>query len=205
MVAVPGTEDVADRAAGELATQGHAIIDAFIPAELTSELVRESEQLMRTGAMRPAQIGKGADRRRDGSVRGDLIHWFDPAALTGPQTRLLERVEEMRLALNRRMFLGLFDYEACHARYPEGSRYRRHRDRFTRAGRRILTLVTYLNLDWRAGDGGELRIHRSPADALDVEPLSGRAVIFLSDRMIHEVRPAIRPRLSVAGWFRGRP
>ncbi|WP_255856521.1 2OG-Fe(II) oxygenase [Marinobacterium rhizophilum] len=35
-----------------------------------------------------------------------------------------------------------------------------------------------------------------------VEPCYGTLVVFLSDRFPHEVLPARRQRLSLAGWYR---
>ncbi len=205
MVAVAATDQLPDRLAGEIAEHGISVIDGFIPLDLVRDLALESDRLLEAGLMRPAQIGKGRGRRLDREIRGDLIAWFDPAAPTDCGGALLVEVERIRLALNRRLFLGLFDFEACHARYPEGAGYRRHRDRFSREGRRILTLVTYLNEDWVPGDGGELRVQQGGGRSLTIEPRGGRAVAFFSDRFAHEVLPARRPRRSVAGWFRGRP
>lgn len=205
MVAVEANGSPPDRLAEALATRGLAVVDDFIPLELVIELAALSDRLVAQGSMRPARVGKGANKRLDREIRGDLISWFAPIPEHEAETELMARVEALRLALNRRLFLGLFDYEACHARYPEGARYRRHRDRFTKAGRRILTLVSYLNRDWTEGDGGELRVFLPDGTNTIIEPLAGRAVLFFSDRFPHEVLAARRPRLSVAGWFRGRP
>ena len=40
--------------------------------------------------------------------------------------------------------------------------------------------------------------------SFDVLPRGGTLVVFLSDRFPHEVLPARRERLSLAGWFRRR-
>jgi len=41
-----------------------------------------------------------------------------------------------------------------------------------------------------------------PDAHLDIYPRDGRLVLFLSADFEHEVLPAARERLSVAGWFR---
>ena len=56
-------------------------------------------------------------------------------------------------------------------------------------------------------DGGELRLYLgtgSRGRSFDVLPRGGMLVVFLSDRFPHEVLPARRERLSLAGWFRRR-
>jgi len=64
-----------------------------------------------------------------------------------------------------------------------------------------------LNQDWTREDGGELRLHLDAGETgnfEDVLPVGGTLVTFLSARFAHEVLPAKRERLSLAGWFRTR-
>jgi 2-oxoglutarate-Fe(II)-dependent oxygenase superfamily protein len=49
-----------------------------------------------------------------------------------------------------------------------------------------------------------LRIHETDDRAVDIEPVGGRLVCFLTPGRVHEVLPARRERLSISGWFRGR-
>jgi SM-20-related protein len=66
-------------------------------------------------------------------------------------------------------------------------------------------VILYLNEDWRRDDGGLLRFWpEENAEALDIVPVGGTLVTFLSDRFWHEVLPARRERLSLTGWFRRR-
>jgi len=126
--------------------------------------------------------------------------------LSAPQRICLERFEELRLTLNRILQLGLFEFEIHFARYPAGVRYARHVDQFQGDGRRQLSCVLYLNENWKYEDGGELRLYLNGDDTKfeDVLPQGGRLVIFLSARFAHEVLPARRERLSIAGWFKSR-
>jgi SM-20-related protein len=71
----------------------------------------------------------------------------------------------------------------------------------------VLSTVLYLNPDWQADAGGELRLY----DELDderllqcVTPEYGKMIIFLSDKFPHEVMAAKRERQSIAGWFRNQ-
>jgi len=65
--------------------------------------------------------------------------------------------------------------------------------------------VAYLNPDWQEGDGGALRMHFDDGSQLDIPPLAGSLVVFLSDRFPHEVLVTQTDRLSLTGWFRRRP
>jgi len=64
-----------------------------------------------------------------------------------------------------------------------------------------------LNHEWQDEDGGKLRLYLNETDefnqekSIDVSPLAGRAVVFLSDTFYHEVLPATKERLSLTGWF----
>jgi SM-20-related protein len=68
-------------------------------------------------------------------------------------------------------------------------------------------VITYLNPEWGAADGGELRIYtagENPEPYRDVPPHAGTLVCLLSDTVYHEVLAPRRERLSLTGWFRRR-
>ena len=116
-------------------------------------------------------------------------------------------MERLRHVLNRVLMLGLFDFEGHLAVYPPGTYYRKHLDQFKGVGLRTVTCVLYLNRDWSEEDGGQLRIYTDPEDQgryQEITPRGGTLVTFLSARFLHEVLPARRERISVAGWFRRR-
>jgi SM-20-related protein len=139
--------------------------------------------------------------RRD--VRGDRIRWFDDAADARAEQSPFEALAAARRG-QRELTLGLSAFEGHYALYPAGARYARHRDRFRDDDARVLSIVLYLNASWRKADGGALRIHVTDELMHDVMPRGGTLVVFQSDRFEHEVLPAARERLSIAGWFRRR-
>jgi SM-20-related protein len=49
-----------------------------------------------------------------------------------------------------------------------------------------------------------LRLFVDERGTIDVVPAGGTLVTFLAERFDHEVLPANRPRVSLAGWFRRR-
>jgi SM-20-related protein len=165
----------------------------------------EGVALAAAGALAPAAIGHGAQQTLDATQRGDRTAWLDALDPARAPTlhALSAELDALRAALNRTLLLGLEEVEAHLACYPPGAGYARHRDRFADHDARVLSLVLYLNDDWRPAHGGALRLHLA-AGPHDVLPASGTLVAFLSDRVEHEVRPATRERWSVAAWFRRR-
>jgi len=155
------------------------------------------------GDFAPARIGRqGAERRRD-HIRGDFTCWLSEPLLRAERL-LMRRLEELRLQMNRDAFLGLFELELHYARYPAGAAYSRHVDQPMGSTQRKVSLVLYLNQDWQPTDGGILRIHITDDQFVDVEPIAGRLVCFLTPGREHEVLQAQCERLSISGWFRGR-
>ena len=153
--------------------------------------------------MERAGVGRGIGFTRDRSVRRDRIAWMNGE--TPEQQQLFGVLEEIRVGLNRRLFLGLQRFEAHYASYQPGDFYRRHVDSFRGRASRVVSLVLYLNDQWRPGDGGELQVfnRENPEEVCGrVSPESGRAVVFLSEEVPHEVLPALRTRHSIACWFR---
>ncbi len=190
-----------------LADSGLAIIDDFLPPKRVAELAAEARELWARGDFQDAGIGQGGNFQHNATIRTDQIRWLNPAAATPAQRRFLATLEGLRLAINRALFLGLFEFEGHLARYPAGAYYRKHLDQFRDTDQRVVSLILYLNAAWSEADGGQLRLYTDPSDESRQElvlPIGGRLVCFLSDRFPHEVLPARRERLSLTGWFRRR-
>lgn len=149
-----------------------------------------------------AGIGREQQHQLNETIRSDETRWLDP--LNPIDQAYLNHMADFRLAMNQRLFLGLFDYEAHYAHYPTGAFYKRHLDAFKGESNRVLTTVMYLNPFWQTHDGGQLQIYDLQDDSLivSVEPEMGTFVVFLSEQFPHEVLPAKRDRYSIAGWFR---
>jgi SM-20-related protein len=195
---------VADEAAGALADAGWTVIRHFLPEDQIQTLAADARARFADGAFRQARIGRGQEARLVPGIRADLVCWLDPGQEAGAHRGYFDRIEALRLALNARLYLGLFGFEAHLAVYPPGAFYRRHVDTFAGTARRVLSTVLYLNPDWADADGGHLRLY-APAhgaeEVHDIPPTGGSLALFLSDRIEHEVLPAARERLSITGWF----
>jgi SM-20-related protein len=187
----------------QLAAHGVGCVDGFVEPNLLAELRARCLALHKSGALRPARIGRGDNERLAPDVRGDFIAWLSEPELDAEQV-LLGRLEELRIAMNRALMTGLEDFQGHFALYPRGAAYARHSDRLAGTDVRAISVVLYLNESWTPQDGGELRIHTGGAGFEDVLPLGGRLVAFQSDRFEHEVLTARRQRLSFTGWYRRR-
>jgi SM-20-related protein len=186
----------------DLEIRGWSCRDAFVDSQLAAELLDEASSDHARGGFRHGATGTGGARAVHREIRGDEICWLAGGA-SASQGRYAAAMEELRLAINRDLQLGLFDHEAHFARYAAGTHYARHLDRPSGSLQRILSVVLYLNPGWRSEEGGALRLHTHDG-CVDLLPEAGRLAIFLSDRFEHEVLPATRERWSVAGWFRRR-
>lgn len=187
----------------DLAEHGWSQQNFFIAEDLTHELAAECRRRGQQGVLTPAGIGRGSGQAVREAVRGDRIQWLE-AGESAACDRYLALMDELRLALNAGLYLGLADYESHFALYPPGAFYQRHLDRFRDDDRRAVSAVLYLNQDWRSEQGGALRMHLDEDRPQDILPLGGRLVVFLSAEMPHEVLPATHERLSLTGWFRRR-
>ncbi|HEV8644560.1 MAG TPA: 2OG-Fe(II) oxygenase [Burkholderiales bacterium] len=190
-----------------IAAEGWAVVPNFIESELVSELRAECRRFVAKGALRAAAIGSGTRRQTRSEIRTDEIRWLEEADATAAQRHCLAQFDLLRLALNRELQLGLFEFECHFSRYAPGAFYRKHLDQFRGDRRRRLSCVLYLNENWAREDAGELRLHLDAGETgkfEDVLPGGGTLVLFLSERFAHEVLPGKRERLSLAGWFRTR-
>ncbi|MDX1626935.1 MAG: 2OG-Fe(II) oxygenase [Wenzhouxiangellaceae bacterium] len=200
--APPAIDDFHDDIAEALAGPGFWVGEhAFDEAEV-QRLRAELDRLVEADALRRAGIGRERDFQLDRSIRADRIHWL--GAGHPEHLRFLAFAERLRLALNRRLFLGLFEFEAHFALYPPGGYYRQHTDAFRGQANRLVSLVAFLNPDWHEGDGGELVLYEADGEQAlrRVPPRGGTLAVFLSEEVPHEVLPTRRDRASIAGWFR---
>lgn len=188
----------------DLVEHGWSQQDIFLPEELTRALAAECRALTGAGALKLAGVGRGKLQAVRPGIRGDQIAWLK-AGQSLACDRYLAIMESLRVMLNRRLYLGLAEYESHFALYAPGASYLQHLDRFCDDDCRTVSAVIYLNDDWLAEEGGALRLHPQGAAAQDIVPLGSRLVLFLSADMLHEVLPATRDRISLAGWFRRRP
>jgi SM-20-related protein len=191
-----------DEEIARLGERGFFVRDAFLGPEGALAVRSAALALHAQGRFHLAGLSRGGTHRTAPELRNDETTWLDPES---PElAALFDAFTALRDALNRGAYLGLDRFDVQAAWYPGGgARYVRHRDAFPGQGNRRLTAICYLNPDWRPEHGGALRLYLE-GGALDVEPRLDRLVVFLSERVEHEVLPAFAPRLAATAWFYGR-
>lgn len=180
-----------------IADQGWYVWDDFLNPEQVQNLRSCMPQ-----SWQGARIGRHEALQREVEIRSDKIQWLEEG-MGQPVQDYLERMEQIRREVNRHFFLGLFEYEAHFAKYEQGAFYQKHLDAFKGNESRKLTTVFYMNEHWSEEDAGELAMYElNDTHLATLAPLSGRLLVFLSERFPHEVLPTKAERVSIAGWFR---
>lgn len=187
--------------ADALATDGWCVsADLLAPAQ-TRALAAECAAMHDAKRLLPARTGA---TRSASPLRGDSTHWFAEGAMSAAQQMFTDRMDALRVALNRELMLSMVDCESHYAVYRPGAGYARHLDQMRGSDARVISAVYYLNQNWREADGGALRLYLDEGASRDIYPLAGSLLLFLSARFEHEVLPATRDRMSIASWLRQR-
>lgn len=186
-----------------LATHGYAVCDDFLPDNLVKDLAKIALKRQQNGEMVAAKTGKTI-KNLNANIRGDHTLWLEENDAEAPIQAYFSHMNALRNALNASLFLGLQSFETHFAIYPIGGAYQKHLDQFASTeNARQISSILYLNNDWQADNGGELRLDLGER-SLDILPCGGKLVLFQSAKFWHEVLPAKRPRISLTGWFRRR-
>jgi len=185
-----------------LGTRGFFLRDGFLGAELSAATRAQAVALAEQGALQPAGIRRGGDHRLDTRVRGDRITWLSEGDARGPLGEVWARFEALRLEANEGAWLGLRAFDLQLAHYAPGAHYDRHFDAFPGDDNRRLTAIVYLNPGWTPEHGGALRLFAP--EPIDVEPIADRLVVFLSERLEHEVLTSHADRYAATAWFYSR-
>jgi SM-20-related protein len=163
----------------------------FIRDEFT-KLAEAAHAFANQQSLAPAGIQR--EGKKNEAIRSDETVWLDDSPLHAS-------FEALREELNRTAYLGLTRFDVQLARYAPSARYVRHLDAFPGRENRRVTAIVYLNPEWKPEHGGQLRLHVKPPR--DVKPLMNRLVVFLSEKVEHEVLPAHAPRLAMTAWYYG--
>ena len=179
---------------------GYAVIDDFLSPEQVNSILQLDE--FKTGLLqfKKAGIGQKQEKQINEAIRGDYIEWIDRTTAPQPLQTYLTKLNELISFVNQTLFLSLKDYEVHMTIYPAGAYYKKHFDQFKKDDHRKLSVICYLNRNWKEEEGGQLRIYRQE-ESVDVLPVAGRLVCFRSDLLEHEVLPSTRNRLSLTGWM----
>ncbi|EUD04196.1 2OG-Fe(II) oxygenase family protein [Providencia alcalifaciens RIMD 1656011] len=179
-----------------LSSQGWYVWDGFLAL---SDIQMIKQCLPKT--LQDARIGYRGSLQENKTIRGDQTVWLEPE-MGAPVIHYLDKMEQIRQALNCQLYLGLRDFETHFCRYPKGGFYKKHFDNPKGVSRRKITTVLYMNELWKPTDGGELIVYDHEDNHLfRLEPVAGRMIFFMSEEFPHEVLPTETNRESITGWF----
>jgi SM-20-related protein len=182
--------------------EGHPLIfDHVLGDAGATELRAFVDGISDNGRLSPAGIGRAGLHRADNAARDDFTTFIESGDAPASLNQLFEAIRE---EANQAAWLGLRRFDIQAARYAaNGAAYARHRDAFLGSDSRRLTAIYYLNAGWSPSDGGVLRCYVH-GEVVDVEPQLDRLVLFLSDRVEHEVMPSFAERFALTAWYCAR-
>lgn len=193
-----------------LGSQDFVILDGLWK-ESHLQLLRQ-ELLRRELQFREAQIGKGNQTHLDRRIRSDQILWLDESDSNQVFQTTLKGLHQLQARLSESLRCSFPESEFHFAKYPPGGGYAAHVDQSPHVHpgqtQRYLSLVLYLNPTWSETWGGHLLIYEEPAKKTQaqviqkIKPQWNRTVLFLSQKVLHEVETSSRERLSLTGWLR---
>lgn len=189
-----------DRIADGLAERGFAICDDFLTPDEVRAILELPDFEQANEKFQKAGIGKKQSQQINEAIRGDYIQWLDRTTCPAATRVYLDRLDQLIQFLNQSLYLSMKDYEVHMTVYPAGTFYKRHLDQFRSDDHRKLSVICYLNLEWKSDYGGQLKMFLKDSE-LDVLPVAGRLVCFRSDLIEHEVVPATKDRKSITGWI----
>lgn len=180
---------------------GALIFDGVLGHAVASDTFDSIMNLAQNGTLRNAGVGRLGNHRQDESIRQDLITWVDENT-TETFQRVTTLFEDVRIAANQHCWLGAKRFDTQIALYNgNGAHYDRHRDAFAGKSNRVLTAIYYPNVFWQPDHGGRLRVFFADDKIQEIDPIADRLVIFLSERLDHQVLPAYAARAALTAWF----
>lgn len=197
--------ELVDRLIDGLVVDGYAVLPGALPVGLVHGLHAAALARDAAGEALNADIGRGDAAAAASHVRVVRSAWLDGRG--EPEAQFLTLAEDLRIALNRNLMLGLFEFESQFLIYDAGGFYARHLDSFRGARNRVVSMVVYLNPAWGEADGGGLLVWARDSDpdgppVLRVQPEAGTLVVMMSEEIPHQVEAAGRQRVGIAGWWR---
>jgi SM-20-related protein len=189
-----------EQIANDLAQNGVSVTEHFLSTNEVKSILSIDEFKNKQSHFKKAGIGNSTNLKINESVRGDYIFWIDPKLANSSILVYVNKLKSLMAYLNKTLFLSLKDVELHLTSYPIGSYYQRHIDQFRSVDHRKISVILYLNNDWKPEHGGQLRVYKSDSK-IDIFPISGSLVCMRSDLIEHEVLPALRERLSITGWM----
>ncbi len=177
------------------------LAENFLNTNLAGHLKDNLTKLYTSGLLRNAGIGNNKLAVQNKLVRGDKIYWLDRMHNNPYENIFFDLMDLFVAHLNSTCYTGITGYEFHYTLYEAGSFYKQHIDQFKNNDSRQYSIIMYLNENWQAKDGGELRIQHQDHTQL-IAPTNGKMVFFKSSLLPHEVLVTHVPRMSITGWLK---
>ena len=177
------------------------MVENFIGTSLSKNLTDTILALHQKELLIPAGVGNIQKLQHNQLIRKDVIYWLDRKNNNIYENEFLTQIEAFICYLNESCFAGITSYEFHYSLYEKGAFYRKHLDQFQDNSSRQFSLISYLNLDWKIEDGGELCIYQEN-NIQKISPTNGKTIFFKSNELVHEVLTTQKQRLSITGWLK---
>jgi SM-20-related protein len=177
------------------------MVENFIGTSLSKHLTDTILALHQKELLIPAGVGNIQKLQHNQLIRKDIIYWLDRKNNNIYENEFLTQIEAFICYLNESCFAGITGYEFHYSLYEKGAFYRKHLDQFQDNSSRQFSLISYLNLDWKIEDGGELCIYQEE-NIQKISPTNGKTIFFKSNELVHEVLTTQKQRLSITGWLK---
>lgn len=177
------------------------ISEHFLTDELANNLKQNLYSLNNQSLLKEAGTGNSEAVAYDSAVRSDSIYWLDKMNNNAIENEFFKHIEDFIRYLNQSCYTGITGYEFHYSLYEKGDFYLKHLDQFQNNSSRKFSMISYLNSDWQAADGGELMIHQEENNQ-KISPTQGKTVFFKSDELLHEVLLTNTTRMSITGWLK---
>jgi SM-20-related protein len=177
------------------------MVENFIGTSLSKHLTDTILALHQKELLIPAGVGNIQKLQHNQLIRKDIIYWLDRKNNNIYENKFLTQIEAFICYLNESCFAGITGYEFHYSLYEKGAFYRKHLDQFQDNSSRQFSLISYLNLDWKIEDGGELCIYQEN-NIQKISPTNGKTIFFKSNELVHEVLTTQKQRLSITGWLK---
>lgn len=173
----------------------------FLSESLAKNLRDNLLNLYKQQELKSAGIGHLGTFTKNKEIRSDVIYWLEKENNNPHELEFFALIEDFITYLNKECYTGIKSYEFHYALYKPGTFYKKHFDQFQDTSNRQFSMITYLNVDWTEGDGGELKIYED-GKSETISPTNRKTVFFKSNELEHEVLETNQMRLSITGWLR---
>jgi SM-20-related protein len=177
------------------------VVENFIELSLSKHLISNLLMLHQNNLLVPAGVGNIQKLQHNQLIRKDIIYWLDRKNNNVYENEFLTQIEAFISYLNESCYAGITGYEFHYSFYEKGAFYRKHLDQFQDNSSRQFSLISYLNLDWKIEDGGEICIYQEE-NIQKISPTNGKTIFFKSNELVHEVLTTQKQRLSITGWLK---